>query len=315
MRILIVRLSSLGDVVCSLPAATTLRSAFPDAKIEWASDPRFAAIVEACDAVDLVHQVKPKFAPSSWPSFEGEYDAVLDLQGLSKSAIVAARAKAKLKLGYHWQREGAWLVSNPVMPDPNSIHIVDQYADVARAATVALGGAVDPLLRTTFGLTSRVDVSEKLTKASIDRPYVLMNPGAGWVSKRWPATSFAKVADWIWGKGLVPVALGGNAAEDHAAFAEVAQAADIPPIAMTGKTNIAELVALVAGARAHIGGDTGSTHLAAALGIPAIGLYSITRPARSCPYGQGDRCLYDPTGLDRIPPEDAIRLIEAALAP
>lgn len=315
MRVLIVRLSSLGDVVCSLPAATTLRSAFPDAKIEWAADPRFAAIVEACGAVDMVHRVKPKFAPSSWPKFEGEFDAVLDLQGLSKSAIVAARAKAKLRLGYHWQREGAWLVSSPVLPDPSSIHIVDQYVDVARAAIVALGGAVDPAQKTTFDLAHRVDIGPKLAEASIDRPYVLLNPGAGWITKRWPPASFAKVVDWIWDQGLIPVALGGNAAEDHAAFAEVAEAATRAPIAMTGKTNIAELVALVAGARAHIGGDTGSTHLAAALGIPAIGLYSITRPPRSCPYGQADRCLYDATGLDRIQPEDVMRLVEVALAP
>ncbi len=314
MRILIVRLSSLGDVVCSLPAATALRSAFPEATIEWAVDPRFAAIVEACDVVDVVHRVKPKFAPSSWPSFEGEFDAVLDLQGLSKSAIVAARANAKLKLGYHWQREGAWLVSGPVMPDPTSIHIVDQYVDVARAAIVTLGGSTDSE-PTAFRLTPRVDIGSKLAEASIDRPYVLMNPGAGWVTKRWPPESFASVGDWIWDQGLIPVALGGNGAEDYEAFAEVAAATNRPPISMTGKTTIAELVALVAGARAHIGGDTGSTHLAAALGVPAIGLYSITRPARSCPYGQAGRCLSDKAGLDRIQPDDVIRLIEAALAP
>jgi len=314
VRILIVRLSSLGDVVCSLPAATALRSAFPEATIEWAVDPRFAAIVEACDVVDVVHRVKPKFAPSSWPSFEGEYDAVLDLQGLSKSAIVAARAKATLKLGYHWQREGSWLVSRPVMPDSTSIHIVDQYVDVARAAVVALGGSADSQ-PTAFRLTPRVDIGSKLADASIDRPYVLMNPGAGWVTKRWPPDSFASVGEWLWDQGLIPVALGGNGAEDHEAFAEVAAATNRPPISMTGRTTIAELVALVAGARAHIGGDTGSTHLAAALGVPAIGLYSITRPARSCPYGQAGRCLYHEAGLDRIQPDDVIRLIEAALAP
>lgn len=307
MRFLIARLSSLGDVVCCLPVAGTLKAAFPNSEITWAVDPRFAGIVECCTAVDTVVRTKPKFNPSSWPRFEGAFDAALDLQGLSKSAIVVARANARLKLGYHWQREGAWLFSHPVAPDPSSIHVVDQYVDVARAACDKLGeGADSAVTAETFSLRPNpVDVEaiqERLNERGVQGKYALINPGAGWITKRWPPAHFGAVVDWLWEHEVAPVALGGNAAEDHATFDEVATCSNRPPIKMTGATNVRELVALTAGATAHIGGDTGSSHLAAALGIPAIGLYSITRPERSCPYGQVERCLYSRTGLSEIPP-------------
>lgn len=101
MRFLISRLSSLGDVVCSLPAAGALKAAFPDSKIAWVVDPRFAEVVECCRHVDEVVRAKPGFSPSTWPRWEGEFEAALDLQGLLKSALPVARAKAKRKLGYH----------------------------------------------------------------------------------------------------------------------------------------------------------------------------------------------------------------------
>ncbi len=321
MRVLICRLSSLGDVVCCLPAAWEIRRLFPEAEISWAVDPVFAGILECCPAVNHVVRVKPKFAPSSWPTFEHEFDAVLDLQGLSKSAIVAWRAKSQVKLGYHWQREGAQFVTSPVIPDPSSVHIVDQYVDVARALTGALPSSPEIINHQSSIIYSPIlsphpddldSVRLKLAQRNVQGPYVLLNPGAGWITKRWPPSHFGVVVDWLWEQGLTPVALGGNAVIDHAAYDEVASASKKDPVKMTGETGVRELVALIAGAKAHIGGDTGSSHLAADLNIPAIGLYSITRPERSCPYGQAHNCLYDPDGLDRISPQAVIERLSAA---
>ncbi len=318
MRFLICRLSSLGDVVCCVPAAWELRRLFPDCEITWAVDPRFSGVVECCPVVDHVLKVKPKLSPSTWPRFEGEFDAVLDLQGLSKSAVVAWRATSKVKLGYHWQREGAQFVTSPVIPDSSSVHIVEQYIDVVRALPNVLGGAASQSRPVPEGalLVPKSDdvalVRAKLADRGLQGQYVLLNSGAGWLTKRWPPTHFAALVDWLWDQGIAPVALGGNAPIDHGAYDEVAAASVRPPIKMTGETGVRELVALVAGAKAHIGGDTGSTHLAAALGIKAIGLYSITRPERSCPYGQGANCLYNPEGLDLIHPEAVIERLRAA---
>ncbi len=303
-RFLISRLSALGDVVCSLPVAHHLKSVFPDCQVTWIVDGRFAGIVECCEAVDFVVRAKPGLKPSSWPVLEGEYDAALDLQGLLKSGIAIARAKAQEKVGYHWQREGAWLFSAKVLPDPSSLHIVDQYVDVARSITkcevpVAFGIRPEPADPNALGVVG---------------PFVVVNAGAGWVTKRWPPQSFASLIDALAEKGLTSVLIGGKAGADVYAANAVIEQCSSRPVSLLGKTSVTELIAVIAQAKAHIGGDTGSTHIAAAVGVPAIGLYSITNPLRSCPYGQRARCLYDPSGLANIPVSSVLAMVEEAVA-
>lgn len=309
-RFLLSRLSSLGDVACSLPAAGALKQAFPESTVVWVVDRRFAGVVRCCKNVDEVVEASPGFSPATWPRFEGEFDAALDLQGLLKSAIPVARAKAKLKLGYHWQREGAWLFSRPVMPDPSSIHIVDQYVDVARAAGGEAASA-------DFGLqplASDVEsVRKKLDEGGLTGPFVVMNAGAGWATKRWSGAYFAFVADALAKRGIATVLIGSKAASDRESADAVLQATETRPIDMLGQTSVTELIALLSLAEAHLGGDTGSTHLMAALGRPAVGLYSITRPQRSCPYGQVERCHYNPAGLSQIPPQDVLTTLQEAI--
>lgn len=317
-KFLISRLSSLGDVVCSLPAASALKAGFADAHIVWVVDPRFAGIVECCRSVDEVVRAAPGFKPGTWPRIRGDFEGALDLQGLLKSAIPVARCRARTKVGYHWQREGAWMVSKPIVPDPSSHHIVDQYVDVARA----VGGVAD---RADFALfpkpsdvetvRGKVAAAFEASEPGVDRargPWVAINPGAGWATKRWPPTSFARVVDALYDAGIGALLIGGSAMADHLVANEVVSLSRIKPAKLTGETSVRELVALLSLASAHLGGDTGSTHIAAALGRPAFGLYSITRPERSCPYGQIERCGYDPVSLSRVEPAPiAKRIIEA----
>lgn len=307
-RFLISRLSALGDVVCSLPAAVALKRSFPDCHITWAVDPRFAGIVECCTAVDEIVRCKPGLQPSTWPTFPEPFTAALDLQGLLKSALGIARARADCKLGYHWQREGSGFFSSRVLPDPSSFHIVDQYVDVARAA----GGQMD---RAEFALGPHPDdvesVRSKLQEAGIDGAFVAMNAGAGWVTKRWPPRSFASLITALEARGVRCVMLGAKGADQEAVSAVASEGARFTDL--SGRTSVRELVALLSLAAAHVGGDTGSTHIAAALGRPAIGLYSITLPRRSCPYGQIDRCLYSAPGLADISPESVLPLVLEAV--
>lgn len=298
-RFLLSRLSSLGDVVCSLPAACALRRTFPESEIVWAVDPRFAGVVECCSAVSEVRSVKPGFSPGSWPRYEQRFDVALDLQGLLKSAVCIARAQAGRKLGYHWQREGSWIFSQRVIPDASSHHVVDQYVDVARAA----GAEAD---RAEFMLVPSVEavesVAQKLRALGVGR-YVVVNPGAGWVSKRWPPEHFGALIDLVHAAGVQVVLVGGRAESDRAAASEVVAACREAPSSLVGDTSIKELIALIAGGLAHVGGDTGTSHIAAALGTPAVGLYSITRPRRSCPYGQAERCHHSSDSLAAIHPQ------------
>ena len=324
-RFLISRLSSLGDVVCCLPAASALKAGFPGCHITWLADPRFAAVVECCTAVDRVVEAGPGLN-----LYGEEFDAAFDLQGLLKSALPIGKARSKNKLGYHWQREGSWLFSRRVLPDPTSFHIVDQYVDVARAA----GGVAD---RADFALKpdpaaeqrvqemlsaspsskipnpipgqhGRAEIQIPKSDRGVDKPIVVLNAGAGWASKRWPTAYFARLID-----DLAPFAhsvlIGSKGHDDRLAAGEVIAACRERPIDLVGRTSIKELIALISQAGAHVGGDTGSTHIAAALGRPAIGLYSITRPRRSCPYGQIERCHYEAAGLDRITPEVVLQTV------
>ncbi len=304
MNILISRLSALGDCVCTLPVAVALKKQFPESSITWAVDPRFAGIVESCSAVDKVLTCKPSFSLSSLPRFDAPFDLALDMQGLSKSALVLGRAKAKVKMGYHWQREIAPFFSKAVLPDPSSLHVVDQYLDVARAAGAETEAA-------DFGLAlqeeDRETAKSLLNEVGVSGPFMVMNAGAGWATKRWNPEHFAVLAEMLAAKGIRTVLIGGKAPADIEAAEQVIAAGAAPIVDLLGKTSVRELIALISLSNAHVGGDTGSSHIAAALGVPAIGLYSITKPARSCPYGQIHRCHYSEVGLSEILPGDVFK--------
>ncbi len=303
-RFLISRLSALGDVTCTLPMAVALKRGFPDCVIDWVVDPRFAGVVECCDAVDNVIRAKPGFRWDTIPTYDQHYDAAIDAQGLTKSGLAILRAKANQKVGYHWQREASFLFSSRVMPDPSSFHVVDQYVDVARY----LGGLMD---RAEFCLVPKPEdlASVKAKLAGIDR-FVVMNGGAGWVTKRWPPSHFAELIRRLGADGITAVLIG---AKGDVLIADEIRSAGCEFHTLVGQTSVKELIALISLARAHVGGDTGSSHIAAALGIPAISFYSITRPKRCCPYGQIDRCHFHPDGLQNIDVEKIEHSVRAVL--
>ncbi len=290
-RFLISRLSALGDVACTLPVAVALKRGFPGCEVQWVVDPRFAGVVECSNSVDKVIRAKPGWKWSSIPEYEGTFDAAIDAQGLTKSGLGIFRAKAKQKVGYHWQREASCLFSSKVIPDDSSFHVVDQYVDVARA----IGGQMETA---DFGLSAQSeDVASVQAKLEGIQNFVVMNGGAGWVTKRWPPKHFAKLIKNLSRDGITTVLIG---AKSDLPIAEEIRSAGCEFHSLVGNTSIRELVALISLARAHVGGDTGSSHLAAALGVPAVSFYSITRPKRCCPYGQIHRCHYHPDGLQNI---------------
>ncbi len=305
VRFLLARLSSLGDVVCSLPAAVALKSAYPDCEVVWCVDKRFAGVVELCAAVDrTVVWPKASLERKAVLNDLGEFDAAFDLQGLFKSGMIVGKARAKQKLGYHWQREGAWLFSHRVVPDPSSLHVTDQYVDVVRA----FGAECE---RAEFGLKPEPTDVAKVRAMLPHGEVIVCNAGAGWATKRWPAAHFAALANGLHEQGKRVAFVG--AESDRTAFEEVKREGATNAFDLIGRTNVKELVALISISRAHVGGDTGSTHIAAALGVPAIGLYSITRPERTCPYGQRHNTLYDPKGLAQISPGQVLEKLGEAI--
>ncbi len=272
-----------------------MKAGFPDCEVVWLVDRRFAGVVECCRWVDqIVVMEKGLGAIRTQVAGLGTFDVALDLQGLLKSALPVFLASAETKLGYHWQREGSALLVGKVWPDPKSIHVVEQYVDVARAA--GGGDAVD------FGLAAKSDdvakIGELLRDSGLSdgQPLVLANAGAGWAAKRWPAENFAALVKSVEAAGGKVGFLGTKA--DEAAFEEVVSAGGGGAMNLLGKTTVRELVALIDQAWVMVAGDTGALHIAAGLGRQCVGIYMQTRPERSCAYGQLENCRE--TGLEAV---------------
>lgn len=301
-RWFISRLSALGDVVCSLPVAHALKQIEPDSHICWGVKRVFRPIVERCGYVDEVVEVEQTV--DCWRrlrTFE-KFDVAFDIQGLTKSAWVAGAVPATQRFGFHWQRELARLFSQPVVPREQSLHVVDQFVDVVRAVG-------EPGADVEFGFAPTEDdlnwVRERV--ATDGRTLVCINPGSAVASKQWPAELWAKLLDLCPEYQFLIV---GSKAEFEKAKSIGESAANKPTI-FSGQTSIAQLIGVLGFVDLHVGGDTGTTHISAALGKRCVALYGPTNPARNAPYGSGHAVLHEPEGIDLIAPEAVAESLKA----
>jgi lipopolysaccharide heptosyltransferase I len=294
-HILIIKLSSIGDVVHALPVASALKRRHPSARITWAVEAWTAPLVVGHRAVDRVVVFPPMM---TWPRQPGQwwsqmraairtlqaehYDVALDLQGLAKSAAVSLFSKAPRRLARAGQREGAYLVSTGVPMPRDPIHAVDEYLLVAQA----LDADVDPV---EFGLPVSTDARasvERLLQAfdvAADDPVIVVNPSAAQAWKHWPAERWSRVIDGLADAGRIVVIGTTSQASAHAA---IVASADSRPIDLTGRTTLDEVAALLERARLHLAPDTGTVHMAVALGTPVVAIYGPTSSIRVGPYRQ-----------------------------
>jgi lipopolysaccharide heptosyltransferase I len=307
-RILIVRLSAMGDVIHTLPAAQALREAFPQAFIGWLIEERWAELVCAPGSprrgarsslrplVDQVHTVNLKVwgkwpwsisnlqrAATVWNDVRGvHYDAAVDLQGAIRSAVLARLSGARVVYGAAEPRESPaslWYTRKVLA---RGRHVVEQNVSVAEAV---FGRELKPSaqhIACDLPCDSQIQArtEEGLALRHV-RDFAILNPGAGWGAKRWPAERYGEVACKLANAGITPLVNYGPGEEDlfHAVLA--ASGGRARPT----KGPITELIALTRRARLFIGGDTGPLHLAAALRVPVVAIYGPTDPARNGPYG------------------------------
>jgi len=293
-NVLMVRLSAIGDVVHTMPVAAALKRSFPHIRLTWAVEDRCAELVACNPYVDEVFPLPRhawrtrRFRPTTWVTGSRRlmelrtkhFDLALDLQGLLKSAVVAFASGAPVRLGYHWQREGARFLVQGVPPPKEPTHVVQQYLDVVRY----LGGKAESV---DFGLCipdeAEASVQRLLEELGVSPPYAVINPSAGHAAKRWSPERFAAVCERLHAAGVVPVLVGHSM--DAPLAAEIRAACPVPVASAVGRTSLIELAALIRDARLHMAGDTGSIHMAAALGVPLVALYAATDPSRSGPFG------------------------------
>jgi lipopolysaccharide heptosyltransferase I len=305
-RVLIVRLGALGDVVHAIPVAAALRRAFPQARIDWLVSARHREILDLLPVIDrrLVVNDRPLGDSDQAGGASGgasliaalrelrraRYDVAIDLQGLIKSALLARLSGAPRVIGFssRYARERAARLFYTDVYDPGrgglyhpreTRHVVE--LNLAVLTCIGIVAA-----RAEFPLEHPASAAARTVVEQTGGRYALLNPGAAWPNKRWPADRMAAVAvDLRRHHRLASVVLWGPGEEALAAdvVASAGGAAVLSP-----RTTIADLVALARGAALMVSGDTGPTHIAAAVGTPIVGLYGPTRPARNGPMSPLD---------------------------
>ena len=294
-NVLIVKLSAMGDVIHALPVSYAIKETFPEAKVTWVVEPPSLDLLKMNPCVDKIILFNKKnfrslkgfmkeFFPFKHELQEESYDAVLDLQGLFKSAAIAFFAKSNIKLGICDMRELSDKISKPIIGENAQGHIVERYLDTARAV-----GCV--VWEVAFPLQIPVEESEKaraiMEHAGVreGNPYVAFVVGANWPNKRWPAEHFAALGDWFYQLAVIPILIG-NGVLDEQLAKEIEAKMEIPPINLVNRTNIPQLAHVLRSSRLIIGGDTGPVHLGAALGVRTIMLMGPTNVERNGAFGQ-----------------------------
>jgi heptosyltransferase I len=283
-RFLLLRLGSLGDIVHALPAASALRRTFPEARIDWAVEPKWLRLLEGNPDLNTIIHVDRKTAGGLAGTVKqlrsADYTCAVDFQGLYKSALLAFASGAPRRIGFRrtYAREGfaSWFYTERL--NPRGAHKVEHNLTLAEAA-----GA--QRLPPKFPITVRPDdealVANELARRNIDDFFVL-NPGGGWRSKCWPPERYGELHLKIFEKTGMRCVISYGAGEEGLAEAVIAAAGDSSPVAIP--LTLGPLMALLRRARFVVSADTGPLHLAAALGAPIVGLFGPTDPARNGPY-------------------------------
>ena len=291
MRILVVRLSSLGDVVHTIPVVAALRRTFPNARIDWLIDERYLELAELVSVVD--HRIPvPRRLGASWLSSavralrDTRYDVAVDLQGLIKSAVLARASGAKRVIGFAQGqlREPAarWFYTEtPSVSNPT--HVIDKNLALVANLDVSAQPLEFPIADTPSGAVERT--RDALGNGPNER-FALLNPGAAWSSKCWDPLKFGELAARL-GKelGLRSAVSWGP---DERGRAERVVAASDGSAVLTPSTTIPDVVALARAASVMVSGDTGPLHIGAAVGTPIVGVFGPSDPDRNGPWSASD---------------------------
>lgn len=298
-RILVVKMSALGDVIHALPVSYALKQAFPKVQVTWVIEKAFSDILLHNPYIDeVVIFEKKKFRsfggilnnvpPLAKQLKGGKFDLALDLQGLFKSAAIVWLSGAHKRLGFCNMREMSDKVSQPVCGPNSEGHVVQRYLDVVRALGAEVGEAHFPIVLTDDEIAGARRAMQ-FGRLDPDQPYVVLALGAGWPNKRWPVDYFAKLSDRLFDAGVIPVLVGGPG--DRTLADEMIPKTAIPPIDLIGKTSLKQLCYVIKQSKLLVGGDTGPLHLAAALGTKVVALMGPTDVNRNGPYGQTENAI------------------------
>jgi heptosyltransferase-1 len=290
-HILIIKPSALGDIVLALPALHALRAHFKESDISWLVRPEFAPLL--CDHPELNDVIlfdrKNLHTPKQLAALIQElrsrhFDLVFDFQGLFRSAFFARVSGSPLRYGLANARECApWFYTHRVKPDTDNLHLVDLYLKITQQAGAEKAPAQFVLPDTDADKRAVLGLLEE--KAVDPARYAVFIPGSAHDTKCWPHERFAQLAERLHHDYGLPVVAIGTESEAPA-IDLIVQAATTPVINLAGQTPLKTLCALLRHARLVVSNDTGPGHMASALGVPLVMLFSWSNPARIYPYGR-----------------------------
>ncbi|MDH5739317.1 MAG: lipopolysaccharide heptosyltransferase II [Nitrospira sp.] len=293
-RILLIKPSSLGDIVHTLPVVSAIKAEWPGSHMTWLVKRQWAEVVERIEGIDCVWVVDPTVR--SWIT-QGlalraeRFDLAIDLQGLLRSGILARLSGAPMRIGFANGREGSpWFYTHRVSVPNSDIHAVDRYLLLAAALGISLPRKPRFVFRMLDEDLTAVRELFQHHGCSIDKPWVAMNVGARWLTKRWPLTSFAAVADQLYESHRAPVVIIGSA-DDRLYANKLQPLLKRPWINLSGEVPLRYLPALLSKATVMITNDSGPMHIAAACGIPVVAMFGPTSATRTGPYGTGHHVL------------------------
>ena len=320
-RILIARLSAIGDCILTMPLLCALRAHFPDAHLAWVTEPGPASLLAGHRCLDELLVVRKGWLKSPRDVWQlrrrlraRKFDVTLDPQSLTKSAAVAWLSGARRRIGFAAPRGrelSVWL-NNELQP-PAARYLVDCQWDLLRA----LGVAATPV---TFAVpvdaAATHHVAAWLSSELAADTFALLHPGASWASKRWCPERFATVAAFL-GARCSLRSLVAWAGDQERARAQQIVAESGGHAVLAPSTSLPELAAFLRRATLFVGSDSGPMHLSAAVGTPCVALFGPTRPEDCGPYGAGHVTVqeYYQTGTTRQRRQaanDALRAISAA---
>jgi len=288
--VLIVRLGALGDLVHALPAVAAIRAAWPEARIDWLVDGRYAELLELVPVVDrtIIIGGRPgrPVLPVVCALRRARYDLAIDFQGLLKSAALARFAGARETAGFipgQLREPLAGVFYTRRVPADDSGHVVRKNLSLVEALGVGVREITSPLKTTASPVPGQV---RRLLEIGAGGRFAVINPGAGWPNKQWPAGRYGAIAAHLRARhGMPSIVTWGP--REQALAGEVAASSDGAAKAAPS-TSIADMVELARAAAIFIAGDTGPMQLAAAVDTPVVGIFGPTSPLRNGSWKAAD---------------------------
>lgn len=304
MKILIVKLGSIGDIVHTLPVLAALRRAIPAAEISWVVEKRSAEIIRENIMIDrlievdtrklrsskIVAQILPAIREQFRPLRREKFDLALDFQGLIKSAAIAKLSGAKIRFGFErsaLREPASRIFLNRTAEVPAKIHVIRK--NLALAAQALEIAVPDSDFEFPINTNESHRFESEQISSSVGADFAVLNPAGGWVTKLWPAEKFGALADLLWEEyGLRSiVAIGPQEIE----LGEKVLSASRSGKPLLVQPSLKGFYELAKRTPVYIGGDTGPTHLAVAAGTPIVGIFGPTEWWRNGSLNPEDICV------------------------